>query len=288
MEETDSGGLVKRSALLPPVILKKQFEPFLLNVDIDFTKPVQVKNAFFDTTVTGNLNVQGTPEAPQILGEVVAAEKGKLFFRDVPFSISNANLKFTDPKEINPVVYAVASAQVRDRLREYQVNMVVQGTVRSNQILLQSQPPLPDQEIISLLALGFTSNDLSQDIRREDQASRQSYELGSAILSKNPLNDELRRRYGVDVRFSSSIDRLNNAAVSKIVLNKQWTPTIGTSASRTIGSKTVQDVKLEYLMNNNVSLIGSWEGRTFDEEVGDRVESLNFFGLDLQYKVDFR
>ncbi len=288
IEEEVSTGAVRRSSLLPPVVIRREFEPFLFDLDIRFPKPIDVKNIFFDATVTGQLSIKGTPTAPQILGEVNAQEKGKLFFRDVPFTIASASLKFTDPRETNPSVYALANAQVRDRLREYQVSMLVQGTVRSNQILLRSQPPLPDQEIISLLALGFTSTDIGQDIRREDQASRQSYELGSAILSKNPLNDELKKRYGVDVRFSSSIDRLNNAAVSKIVLNKQWTPKLGTSASRTIGSKIVQDVKLEYLLNNNVSVIGSWEGRGFDEEVGDRVESLNFFGLDLQYKVDFK
>ncbi len=284
-EQTLTEG-VKRSVFLPGVLLEKDFEPLKFDLQANFPANLMLKNNMIETEIRGSLKILGTTTNPTMLGEVTAPPGGRLMFRDVPFEINGASVKFNTPNKINPTLYAQASTRIKD----YDVNLLLQGTKENYQIILRSTPQLAEQEIISLLALGYTTEQLEK-VQSNQQIDQQTYEVGSAIISNNPFGNEIRNKYGVNVRFGSAVDDASNVA-PKIILSKQWTPRINTSASRTIGNSVSQDVKLEYQLNQNVSVIGSWEGKEFTEEQksSTNVESQNqdIFGLDLQYKKEFK
>jgi translocation and assembly module TamB len=71
-----------------------------------------------------------------------------------------------------------------------------------------------------------------------------------------------------------------------VTLSKQWTPKFGASASSTLQANPTNDVKVEYKMNKNISVIGSWEGKETNRETQDTEQSV--LGLDLEYKVQFK
>ena len=72
----------------------------------------------------------------------------------------------------------------------------------------------------------------------------------------------------------------------KVTLSKQWTPKFGASASSTLKANPSNEVKLEYKMNKNISVIGSWDGK--EPTPGVEQPTQNVFGLDLEYKVQFK
>ena len=106
----------------------------------------------------------------------------------------------------------------------------------------------------------------------------------AAILQKAGSR-RLKESLGVDVKVSSS-QPTDRAAQPKVTLSKQWTPKLGASASSTLAANPANDVKVEYKMNKNISVIGSWEGKETDLKEDDTTESV--FGLDLEYRVQFK
>lgn len=284
-DDTDSAS-VKRSSLLPSSFQEQTFSAIRFDLNTFFPSNVFVRNALVDTEIRGNLRIQGTPEDPSIIGEITAPPGGKIMFRDVPFEISSANIRFTDPVKINPTMYAAATT----RLQDYDVNFILQGNRENYRINLRSTPPLPEADIISLLALGYTPQQLER-VKSDQQIDQQSYEIGGALLSNNPLGNEIKSKYGINVRFGSAVDDATQTVAPKVIVSKQWSPKFNTSASRTVGNVVSQDVKAEYQLNRNVSVIGSWEGKEFTEEqktTEQTSKSTDILGLDLQYRMEFR
>jgi hypothetical protein len=78
----------------------------------------------------------------------------------LPFSrleVSQGLLTFDPNDSMNPKI----SLQGRSVIRDYTVRVYVYGTVESPQAIFSSEPPLPQEEIISLIATGATRQELS-------------------------------------------------------------------------------------------------------------------------------
>jgi autotransporter translocation and assembly factor TamB len=101
--------------------------------------------------VGGTLNVQGTTTAPVVLGALEARE-GTVLLRGNRYQIERAIVRFADPLRIDPLLDVAATT----RIREYEVTMRVTGRVRDLDIRLSSSPPLPRDDLMSLVAFGNT------------------------------------------------------------------------------------------------------------------------------------
>jgi translocation and assembly module TamB len=143
-------GNVKRSVYLPEVILQKDFYPLDLQLNINLLNGLLVKNTLMDAEVKGSLLIKGHPQYPILLGELEATPNGKIFFRENIFLIQAARARFANPNQLNPNLYALAST----RLRDWDINLLLQGTLDKYKLELTSSPPLSEPKIVSLLALG--------------------------------------------------------------------------------------------------------------------------------------
>src|SRR5262249_17275733 len=143
---------------------------------------------------------------------------------------------------------------------QYDVNLLAQGRGPIPQLILSSQPPLGQREIVSLLALGSTTSGLDERRSSDTQAANTSTALGTTLLKKVG-GKKIKETFGVDLKVSSTQPTPENASSPKVTLSRQWTPKFGASASRTMQTNPVNNVKVEYKMNKNLSAIGSWEGK---------------------------
>ncbi|MGE3975673.1 MAG: translocation/assembly module TamB domain-containing protein, partial [Bdellovibrionales bacterium] len=291
---------IRRSSLLPKILLQQGFDPVEFSLQTHIQGPYQVRNSLLDSAVTGSLLIRGTPSNPVLLGEIKPVKGGQVFFRDVPFTIITGLVRFDTPQELNPYIYGSAVARVksreydvnqtspgskstvqeRSRTKDYEVNILIQGRMKNAKINLTSQPPLEDHDIISLLALGVTSQQLE---RRE--SGEQAADLGSAILSQNlAIKNKL-----FDVKISSSgAAEDTNVADQKVTLSRQWSPRTSTSVGRTLRSN-VTDAKLKYDLNDNLAAILNWEGRQTSEETTKTTNKANdVLGVGLEYGVEFK
>ncbi len=278
---------VRQSKFLPKVLQESGFEPVLLDLHVNLEKGVKIKNSQVEGDVKGQMDVKGPPSAPHLFGTLVLSPASKLFLRDKIFDVQNATVKFTDPKENNPEIFITATTRVNN----YDINLVIQGTAKDPKPRMTSQPPLSDQDIISLLALGITSERLDKDVESRQQAVQSASQIGTVILSQNPLNKQLQKTLGVDIQFSSKFDETRNTSVLKGTVSRKLSPKVTASVGRAFGDQTTTDAKLIYEFNRNVSAIGSWEGRDVRENsnyVGVENSATSVFGLDLEYKVEFK
>lgn len=287
--ENINAGQVKQSIYLPKTLREEVFEPIQLDLQIITERPLYIKNTLIDGYGRGNLQVKGTPSNPVLLGKASIEKDTKLNIKDKIFEIQTGTVNFTDPNEVNPDLFITAQSRISD----YEVNVLVQGSSKNPSIRLTSIPPLSDQDIISLLALGVTSSQLDQNIQSKDQQAQTGYEIGAAILSNNPLSRNLQDRLGVNLQFTSAYDSTRNIAVPKVTVSRKLTDRLNASASRTLGDQTTVDVKMQFILNKNLSAIGTWEDREVNQSSdtltdASQRQDQSVFGLDLEFKVEFK
>lgn len=304
-------GAIKASPYLPKFVQQESFEPFRYNLNVNLQKPILVSNSLLHAQVQGQVEAKGTPDHLLLTGSFSPLPGGKFKFRDQDFDIQTGSVEYANYPPENPRLYLTATAHVTEVVtdqqhfaapqvgssgaaaiprqveNQYDVSLLVQGRVQPQpQITLSSQPPLSQRDIVSLLALGMTPTALDE---QKGSASAANTAVGSALLQQ-PVGKKLKESLGVDVKVSTAPPTASDpTAAPTVTFSKQWTPKFSASASSTFGTNTTNGVKLEYKMNHNVSVIGSWENREQTTTVfEDKKESGSIFGLDLEYKVNFK
>ncbi|QLY24227.1 translocation/assembly module TamB domain-containing protein [Bdellovibrio sp. KM01] len=276
---------IQQSAYLPKVLRETQFEPVLLDLQINLERPLPVKNSMFDGTVTGNIAVKGPPTNPVLLGKITTERRSKIIFKDRQFDILTANVDFTDPTQINPNLYVSATS----RINEYDVQLFAQGSAKNPTIKLTSIPPLSEQDIVSLIALGVTSQSMATTGQSKALADQAGLEVAGGILA-GEINKPLEAT-GFKFGVSSQYDSTRNISVPKITLTRRLTDKMKVSGSRQVGDVSGYDVKLEYLLNPNWTAVGSFENKNmYDNNTLQNTpsETESIFGLDLEFKREFK
>ena len=283
--EDATTGTARQSIYLPKSLKESAFEPVLLDLQVLVPRNGVIKNRLVDGNFTADLTVKGPPSAP-ILGGKVNLEKGShLLFKDKVFEVQTGLIQFFDPKEINPELYISATT----RVAEYDINLLVQGTKSNLTIKTSSSPPLSEPDIFTLLALGVTSTKLDQTYSANQQ-QQTGYEIGSAIISQTGIDRQLKERLGVNFQFGTSFDTTKNVSVPKITISRNIRKKLDASFSRTLGDQNVNEARLQYSINNNVSAIGSWQAKEAQEGSNTRFneKETEILGVDLEFKREFK
>lgn len=274
---------------LPKVVRQSSFDPLVLDLKVLLPRNMIIKNSNVDGAVYGNLQVKGPPDHPQLIGKITAEKNMKLLFRDRIFNVINGTVEFKNSDDLNPEVFLNAQS----RIDEYDVNLNVQGPVNNLQIQMSSAPPLPEKEIIPLLAFGVTSSKLDQNIASKTQTEKLGYELGQYIYRSNPLlRKKIKDTFGLDVDIRSDFDSTTNTNVNKVTASKKLTEKISVNASRTIGGpSTFYDAEVTYRINSNLSTLGKWKTQEATETQniqGNTAAKSDLFGVDLEFKREFK
>jgi translocation and assembly module TamB len=279
----ESSQSAKQSIYLPKSLKEKSFDPIALDINIFLDNKYLARNSQVEGYATGNIQVKGPISNTLIFGKVELEKGTKLFFKDKIFELQSGLINFASPNEINPDLYIAASARVND----YDINLLLQGPAKTANLKMTSVPPLAENEIISLLALGVTSSQLEQNVKSNDQAAQTASEIGAAVLSQTALSKNLKNRLGVEFQFVNQFDSSKNTSVLKATATKRLTNKIQATASRAVKTG-LSEAKLQYFFNNNVSAIGNWEGREVENSQSNEQQSQSVFGLDLEFKREFR
>lgn len=280
----DTSQSVKQSIYLPKVLKEKTFDPIALDINVFLENKYLVKNSQAEGYVNGNIQLKGPLSNILVFGKLEIEKGTKLYFKDKTFELQSGLVNFASPTEINPELYIAANA----RVNEYDINLLIQGPAKTASTKMTSSPPLAENEIISLLALGVTSAQLEQNVQSKDQAAQTGYEIGAAVLSQSALTKNLKNRLGLEIQFVNQFDSTRNIGVLKATASKKLSNKIQATASRSL-TEAATEVKVQYFFNNNISAIGNWEGREIESEnAQSNQQSQSVFGLDLEFKREFR
>jgi len=103
-----------------------------------------------------DLNIGGTGKAPTLDGTV----RIENFVASLPFSKLNVNNGFVYFTKDDPFVPHI-NIQATSNLQDYNINVFIYGTASDPKTVMSSEPPLRQEDIVSLLATGATTANLN-------------------------------------------------------------------------------------------------------------------------------
>jgi len=148
-----------------------------------------------------DLALGGTVADPGLAGRV-DVRHGEVEFRGHTFTIVSASVDFLDPSRIAPYLDVLARTTVEHSLPDdplrtepIEIDLALNGPADRIQLTLSSRPDLPQADLLSLLAVGRTSDELAQ-AGSGVGASEATYLATGALQSQ--LEEQLHRFAGID------------------------------------------------------------------------------------------
>jgi translocation and assembly module TamB len=254
--------------------------PFLRNLQFD-VEAVSAPDARMEwpgavLQAEANLRVRGTWEHPILLGHIHILS-GELYFAGNRYRVSRGDLNFANPFRLDPVLNVEATTTIQ----QYEITLNFNGPASKLTLAYRSDPPLPANDIITLLALGQTS---SESAARSGGTSRSGTAGASAILSEaisSQLGGRLERLFGI-TRFRvdpglagvGSTGSEQNAA-ARITVEQQIARNLTITYVSNVSSTQQQVIQVEYNVDRNVSIVG------LRDQNGT-------FGIDIKIKKRFK
>lgn len=286
--------------LLEELLKQEVAAPLLVNIDIKTENSIEVRHQFVEGYVVGAFKIFDKVTSPRIKGEAHFEDFSVIKVRDAEFEVTQSSFVFEGEHPINPKLNL--RAKTRSRVNGYDVDLFLQGTANKPLLSWSSQPPLPESQIIAMLALGQLPDQFQQN-QSQTQATQQQnqlqqqgpgaqgFQIGTSMIGSNPLGKELKERLDVDVQFSSSFDDQSNAAVPRVTVRKKINKKLQVSFSQSTGNTSQSEGRVAYELNKELSTIFrltdySNNNTNTINNINPRRQN-NTLGLDLEYKVEF-
>jgi translocation and assembly module TamB len=200
----------------------------------------------------GNVRLRGTFGRPVLLGHIHLLG-GQMPFRGNTYQLTRGEINFSNPFRLDPILNVEATSTIS----QYQVTIDFSGPASRLTLNYRSDPPLPDSDIIALLALGSPGE--SSALR--SQSNSQNYGA-TALLSEaisTGLGGRIERLFGVsqfrvDPFVAGTATESNAAAritIEQQVKNK-LTLTYSTNAAT---SNQYQLIQVEYAVKRDLSVV---------------------------------
>jgi TamB, inner membrane protein subunit of TAM complex len=251
--------------------------PLRLNLDIDAPNALRIQNNIANLVASADLKLQGTYDQPRLFGHA-EVERGDLVFEGNRYTITRGGIDFFNPSRIEPVFDIEAETRVRLPGTTYLVTVGFNGTTSRFSLPLNSDPPLPESDIISLL-LGQTIDENPELRALRPEAARQTEEslLREAVarILTNPVSAPVSRiigeKIGIDTVIAPTIgtesDPLSPSA--RLILGRRISNRAYLTFARALGTtQREQIIVLEYDQNDRVGWVIT--------QTGDRTFALDF------------
>ena len=231
--------------------------PFLRNLSFDvegYTNPgarIEWTGAHVD--IDGDVHLRGTWDHPVLLGHIHLLG-GEMQFRGNNFQLTRGDINFANPFRLDPVLNVEGTA----RISQYQVTITFSGPASRLALNYRSDPPLPDSDVIALLALGSTGE---ESALRSSSAASQNYGA-TALLSEaisSSFGGSIERLFGishfrVDPFLSGTATESNAAA--RVTVEQQVTPDLTiTYSSNASTTNQYQLIQVEYEVKKDLSVV---------------------------------
>lgn len=230
---------------------------FLRNLSFDVegqtTPGARIEWTSAHVEMEGDVRLRGTWDRPVLLGHVHLLG-GQMAFRGNQFELTRGDIDFANPFRLDPVLNVEATSTIS----QYQVTIDFTGPASRLSLNYRSDPPLPDSDILALLALGSTGE---ESALRSQSSSSQNYGA-TALLSEaisSGLGGRIEHLFGisnfrVDPFLAGTATESNAAA--RVTIEQQithdLTVTYSTNAATT---NQYQLIQVEYAVRRDLSVV---------------------------------
>jgi translocation and assembly module TamB len=233
-----------------------------------------------DLRLTANVDVhlQGSLTNPVELGTVHFLN-GEAVFRGNRFTLDRGDLSLTNPIRTQ----ATLDLETQTRVQQYNLTVDISGLLGRLKMAYRSDPPLPTEDVLSLLTLGYT---------RQQQESSTSA-IVSSFAGSNPtqtVGENALLSQALSSQVVGRIQRLFGVSRIKIDPNVGM-PGFSTGARVTIEQQVTRDLTVTYITNTASS---QYQIIQFEWAVGENVSLLGvrdpngIFGVELRFRRRFK
>jgi translocation and assembly module TamB len=225
-----------------------------LDVHIVTTPELQMQTAVARLSGDADLRLRGTAAKPVLLGRADIIE-GDVYFNGTKYRLERGDVSFTNPLTTTPVLDLQASTRVRD----YDITVNLNGPPDKLRVNWRSEPPLPEGDIIALLALGRTQEESAQ--LQQSGNSQVTQEASNAILAEAlnaTLSNRVQRLFGVSrIRIDPQglSTETNPARGPQVTIEQQVANNLTLTYSTNVSQASQQIIQVEYNLTRNVSVI---------------------------------
>lgn len=243
-----------RSTQAPAVPSTNRFINNLkLDIHIVTAPELQVQTAVAKITGDAELRIRGTAARPAVLGRVDIAE-GDVNFNGTKYHLERGDILFTNPTTIEPIFNIEATTRVRD----YDVTLGFHGSTDRLTTTYRSDPPLPEGDIIALLAMGRTREESA--MVGTTQAQNAFTESASNAILGEALNTVVSSRaqklFGVSqIKIDPAIGGAENNPNARITVEQQVSGRVTLTYITNLAQSTQQVIQAEFQINRNLSII---------------------------------
>ena len=226
-----------------------------LDVHIVTTPELQMQTAAIRLSGDADLRLRGTAAKPVVLGRAEVLE-GQVYFNGTKYELERGNVSFTNPVTTTPLLDLQAATQVRD----YDITLNLNGSPDKLKVTYRSEPPLPEADIITLLALGQTTEESAQMQQTSQNAFTQ--EASSAIISEAlnaTVSNRVQRLFGVSrikINPEGTSTETNPARGPQVTIEQQVGNNLTLTYSTSVAQASQQIIQVEYDISRNISIIG--------------------------------
>jgi translocation and assembly module TamB len=233
---------------------------FLRNLQFDIegvsTPDARMQWPGAELEAEANLRVRGTWEHPIILGHIHVLS-GDLLFHGNRYKVSRGDINFANPFRLDPVINVEATTTIQ----QYEITLNFTGSASKLSLAYRSDPPLPGNDIVTLLALGQTS---AEGTARSAGNSSGPSAGASALLSEavsSQVGGRLEKLFGItNFRVDPALTTVGSAGsnqngAARVTVQQRVTRNMTITYVSNVGSTQEQVIQVEYNVNRNISIV---------------------------------
>ena len=278
-----TGNFLEFAGRASPVAVPETPGAVPLRFDVRVVAPstLRIENNVARISSSADLTLRGTYDRPLVFGRA-EIDRGEIVFEGKRYIVTRGTVDFSNPTRIEPFFDVEAETRVRVPGQTYRVTMSAVGTLARFQYALNSDPPLPNVDVLSLLLSNTAPVDpeLAQ-LRSPEIAEQQLLQARAAQLLVSPISAGVGRvveqTFGVDsFQISPSLNdptqqssRFNPGA--RLTIGKRISTRAYLTFSQSLTPQSTsrdQIILLEYDQNDRLSwLLSQNEDRTYALEV---------------------
>jgi translocation and assembly module TamB len=218
-----------------------------LNIAIASTQELNVTSSKLSVGGSANLTIAGNLADPVILGRV-ALTQGEVFFMGKRYEIQNSTIAFANPVRTEPVLNLYAKTTVQ----QYNITLNFVGPIDRLRTIYTSDPPLPQSDIINLIAFGQTAEQAATSPSTPASVGAESV-LAQGLSSQ--VSGKVEQIAGISqITIDPLVTNSQANPGSQVAIQQRVSGSLLLTFSTDVTSTQAQTVEVQYRMQKNVTI----------------------------------
>ena len=194
----------------------------------------------------------GTLASPSLLGRISIIE-GSATIAGTRYELQRGEITFTNPVRIEPSIDLNATARVQD----YDITLGLHGSPDRMSVTYRSDPPLPEADVVALLALGRTQDQERIFTQQQEQVTSNPTTdalLGGALNAT--VSSRVQKLFGAgSVKVDPNYLGVLGNSTTRITVEEQLGRNVTFTYATDVDTTAQQLLQAEIAINRHVSLL---------------------------------